>query len=303
MKRTVAIAELFTAASFWGFGFIATVWALRVLDPSAVTFLRFLLASVLLVPVALTKEGRARITSYIRLAFWPGVIFAATLIVQTWGLQYTTATKSGFITTLYVIMVPFLESWYVGRRLPAGIWTCVALAFLGTALIVNVGFGEVNIGDILTLICAFFATGQIFIIGLVSPRVQHPFTFNLVQSAWSCLLLSPFAAFNPATWRHVADFPNWPLSAQGGLLSLAFGSTVVAFALQVRAQKWLSPTVSSLLFLLESPIAMLLSIWLLGEHLGWLEASGCALIFAAAVAASLLEAKRSSNPLPSPANS
>lgn len=291
MGKILATSELFLAATLWGFGFIAAVWAMERLSPFELTFMRFFLASLLVVPFLIPRGTRAAFLGNVRLAFWPGVFFAGTLVVQTWGLKYTTATKSGFITTLYVVFVPLLESVLRKTRLPRALWACVAVSFLGTAMIVNVGFGALNVGDLLTLGCALFATGQIYVMGLVSPRVQHPFLFNSAQAAWAGLLCAPFA-FDADLWRRMADFGAWSGTAQAGLLALSFGSTVVAFGLQVRAQKRLSPTVSSLLFLLESPFAMVFSILLLGEVLGPLEASGAVLIFVSAVAASLVEARR-----------
>ena len=290
MGKILATSELFVAAALWGFGFVAAVWAMERLSPFELTFMRFALASVLVVPFLIPRSTRAAFLANVRLAFWPGVFFAGTLIVQTWGLKYTTATKSGFITTLYVVFVPLLESFLRRQRLPRAIWACVAFSFLGTAMIVNVGFGSLNVGDLLTLGCALFATGQIYIMGLVSPRVRHPFLFNSAQAAWAGLLCLPFG-LDAGLWRQMADFGAWSGRAQIGLLALAFGSTVIAFGLQVRAQKRLTPTVSSLLFLLESPFAMVFSIALLGEVLGPLEASGALIIFVSAVAASLLEAR------------
>jgi drug/metabolite transporter (DMT)-like permease len=74
----------------------------------------------------------------------PALLLAGTLILQTWGLHYTTATKSGFITTLYVVFVPLLEALHLRRRISTGLWLCVLGAFVGTLLIVNVGLNEVE---------------------------------------------------------------------------------------------------------------------------------------------------------------
>jgi drug/metabolite transporter (DMT)-like permease len=135
------------------------------------------------------------------------------------------------------------------------------------------------------------AAGQIYVIGIVSPGVKRPFLFNSVQAAWAALLCVPFV-LRADFWDRLAGFASWPAEAKIGVLALAFGSTVIAFSLQVRAQAHLPPTVSSLLFLLESPFAMIFSILLLGEFLGPLEAAGAALIFLSALSASLLESRR-----------
>lgn len=289
--RWAATAELFIAATLWGFGFIAAVWAMRALSAFELSFMRYFLAVAIMVPFMVLPSIRQGFTENLRKSFWPGVFFAGTIITQTWGLKYTTATKSGFITTLYVVMVPLLESFLGKQRLPGGIWACVLVSLFGTGLIVNVGFGDINKGDLLTLLCAFLATGQIYVVGMVSPSVKRPFLFNTAQCFWAGLICLPFV-LNKDTWLTMARFPWWEWQAQAGLCILAFGSTVIAFGLQVRAQAKLSPTVSSLLFLLESPFAMVFAFFLLNESLGRLETMGALLIFLSALMASLLEARR-----------
>jgi len=172
-----------------------------------------------------------------------------------------------------------------------GLWLCVATALMGTALIVNVGVDSINFGDVLTFICALAAAVQIYWLGLVSPRVRHPFAFNLLQASWGALVCFPVVFFVPLADK-IAVMHTWPLMAWAGLASLTLGSTVIAFFLQVRAQAHLSPTVSSLIFLLESPFALIFALLLLGETLGFTESIGATLIFLSALAASLIEARR-----------
>jgi drug/metabolite transporter (DMT)-like permease len=288
-----AIGELIVAAAFWGFGFIAVIWSLETLNFAEVTWLRFALAALVGLPFILHAPRSVR-RGIFRLSFWPSVFLAGTLIFQSWGLKYTTATKSGFITTLYVVFVPLLESLLTGRRLPPLLWACVVMAFAGTALIVEVRFDEINIGDILTLVCAFFATFQIYSLGAVSPRVSQPFLFNASQSVWGAALIFPLVV-NSNYWQDVSKVREWPLTVWLGVGSLAFGSTLLAFYLQIRAQAKLSATVSSLLFLLESPFAMLFSIALLGEKPGLGHGLGAFLIFVSAALASWAD-------IPSPAS-
>lgn len=284
LSRAVGAVELLTAAALWGFGFIATVWALREAGPFRVTFLRFALAGIVLIPIVSRRDGRRYILKYLKPAFVPAFLLVGLLILQTWGLKFTTATKSGFITTLYVVIVPLLDAALNRRRVSKFLWACVLTSILGTVLIVDVGLDTLNFGDALTAVSAVFASFQILSIGRVSRDVDHPFVFNCVQSLWGAVLALPFA-LSEGPLPGPAAIWAWPGEALLGLCSLAFGSTVIAFALQLRAQKRLSNTVASLLFLLESPIGMLLAIWLLGEHLTWREASGAALIFVSAVAA------------------
>jgi drug/metabolite transporter (DMT)-like permease len=290
-KKTHILAslELLTAAAFWGFGFVAAVWALKAFSALEVTLLRFLIASVIGLVFFLSQRTRKAVRENWDLSFWPAALLTGTLLFQTWGLQYTTATKSGFITTLYVVFVPLLEFIIQKRKLPLALWCCVVSALIGTALIVNLGLSDLNIGDLLTFICALLAAGQIYVLAVISPKVRTPFVFNIVQSYWALLICLPLLLVAPV------KIPEWSAiswQALAGLGSLAIGSTVIAFYLQVRAQAHLSATVSSLFFLLESPFALLFAVLLLGESLGPLESMGAALIFLSAVAASGIEAKR-----------
>ncbi len=289
----MAIGELVFAACLWGFGFIAAVWALKVVDAFELTLLRFALASVTGAAIIYFNLKTLPLKQLWRWSFWPAIFLTGTLVFQTWGLQYTTATKCGFITTLYVVFVPLLESWHRKRKLPWSLWTCVAGAFVGTVMIVNVGLTGLNIGDFLTFICALFAAAQIYYVGLISPQIKHPFAFNTLQSVWSALICMPFF-FHGGMAGDLADWLNWPATAVAGVCSLAFGSTVLAFSLQIKAQARLSPTVASLLFLLESPFAMLFAMSILNEVIGPLEATGAAVIFFSAVGASWIESTRKS---------
>lgn len=285
-QRLISTAELFFAASLWGFGFIGTVWALEVMSAFQLSFIRFGIAALIGLVFLLNKDTRQTFMGNWRLSFLPGLFLFLTLYLQTWGLHYTTATKSGFITTLYVVFVPILESYMYKRPLPLLMWVFVIMALIGTALIVNVGFEAVNFGDVLTFICALFATVQIYYLSEVSPKVKKPFIFNLNQTAWAALLCSPVVFFQPI--QNLPALANWPPTAYIGIAILVFGSTLIAFYLQVRAQAHLTPTVSSLLFLLESPFALVFAAYFLGESLGLTQSLGAVLIFCSAVGASLL---------------
>lgn len=290
-RKICALCELLVAAMLWGFGFIAAIWGMKVFGPFELTFVRFAIGALFGFAIILTATGREAWRSSIKMAFLPAVFLVATLIFQTWGLQYTTATKSGFITTLYVVFVPILESVIEKRKLPLLLWVFVATALIGTAMIVNVGIDSLNFGDALTFVAALAATAQIYWLGRVSPLVKKPFVFNIVQATWGALICLPVLAMSPLADKF-ANLADWPTEAWVGVLALSVGSTVLAFYLQVRAQAYLSATVSSLLFLLESPFALIFAMILLAEKLGLTESLGAALIFVSAVGASWLESRK-----------
>lgn len=266
------------------------VWSLKELSPFEITFTRFLVGFLVGAIFQLPFRSRIEWKSAATLSFWAALFLAGTLTFQTMGLQFTTATKSGFITTLYVIMVPLMEATYHRRRIGFQLWSLVFMALLGTALIVRLEFTDLNKGDLLTLVCMIFASLHIIWMGRVSPKTGHPFLFNSMQSFWAALFVLPL--INPSQLvDKISMVGSWDTKAIFGMIALALGSTTLAFWLQVKAQAHLSPTVSSLLFLLESPFGMLFAFSLLGESLNLMEGIGAALIFVAAMIASIREAR------------
>ncbi len=294
-----AVAELVFAGAIWGFGFVATIWALRSMGPMAMTGWRFILAAVLGISLALVIPSlRQHVTLVqLKLSFIPGILVCLMLGLQTWGLKYTTATKGGFITTLYVLVVPLLEMWWRKRPLPRFHFFYVALGLLGVALICDLPSDILeqmrtmgptlpkavitsrerwNIGDFLTLLCAIAASAHIIYLGFIQKKIGSAFVFNCLQSFWAALI--PLSlAFAIEESPHL----NWQDLSLPGFLSLLFASTMIAFALQVRAQKVLSPSLSSLLFLLESPFAAFFAVLLLHEHVSGAQWIGAALILLA----------------------
>jgi drug/metabolite transporter (DMT)-like permease len=292
--RVTAILELTLAGAFWGFGFIAAVWTLRAMGPLAATGWRFAIAAGVGTLIILVRPELRRWVTWeqFRLAALPGFFISATLILQTWGLLYTTATKSAFLTTLYVLMVPFLEMMILRRRIPHLHYVYALLAMVGVALICDLP-GELmgttasstdqleahrwNFGDLLTLFCAVAASLHIIWFGVIAKKIGSAFTFNNFQSVWAGAVPMVLALmYEPA--------PNlsWENNSWIGLLMLALGSTLIAFALQVRAQKKISPSVASLLFLLESPFSTLFAVYFLAESLRTVQWMGAALILLAA---------------------
>jgi drug/metabolite transporter (DMT)-like permease len=158
MSTPRAFIELSLASVFWGFGFIGTVWALGFLSFPAVIFYRF--AGAFIFGALFWIYSRPTKTSLFRdfRMSWPlGLWLAVTLILQTWGLLSTSATKSAFITVLYVIIVPVLSSLLDRHKLGWQLWGLLTVALIGTGLIVNVDLSELSTGDLLTFGNAFAA--------------------------------------------------------------------------------------------------------------------------------------------------
>jgi len=290
LARAQATAELVGAGVLWGFGFIATIWALTAMEPLALTGWRFVAASLASFAICFAFPGLRSHLS--REQFWlaapPGLLLSGLLLFQTWGLKYTSATKSSFITTLYVLMVPLLESFWFKRRLERTHYFAVGFALVGTMLICDLvgeilepsaagGRVSLNVGDFLTFLCAVLASVHILWLGHVGPRVRDPFVFNTYQSVWAGLVPLVLSLFLEPLPRLDSSWKAW-----AGFLTLAFGSTLIGFALQIRAQRVLSPSLASLLFLLESPFATLFAFVILGETLHTYQWIGGGMILLAA---------------------
>jgi drug/metabolite transporter (DMT)-like permease len=287
------VIELAGAGALWGFGFVAAVWSLEAFNPFLLTFLRFAIAAIVGAAAALFYPSVMR--SFNRrlffLAMVPGLI-TLTLILQTFGLKYTTATKSSFVTTLYVLMVPMMDSLWRKKKLQPSHWFFVVVALLGVGLICDFpsilkpGLGasasameaklQWNFGDFLTFLCAIAASLHIVWIGGIESKIESPFSFNILQSAWAAFFPLILVIFFEGFGFHAPH-----LQASLGLFSLSIGSTLIGFALQVRAQKVIPPALASLLFLLESPFAALFAFLFLSEHLRWDQWLGAAIILSA----------------------
>ncbi|NBX68810.1 MAG: DMT family transporter [Proteobacteria bacterium] len=277
-----AALELIFAASIWGFGFVCARWALDFAGPFWTNAIRFYLAFIFAVPVILaTPQLKTHFNrEQFFLAAWPGFFLSGTLVFQTAGLAYTSVTKSGFITVLYIVFVPFLELLLLKTKINKLHLLWVMTALVGSALICEFKGGSWNFGDLLTLVCAFMASSQIVFLEKQVPKIGSAFVFNVFQTFWAGLI--PIALAIP-----FEPIPKFPISAKilMAMLILSFASTLLAFLIQVRSQKVLPSSTVSMLFLLESPFAALFAFFLLGERMGFLQWLGASLILFSALGA------------------
>lgn len=290
-----AIIELVFAGMLWGFGFVAAAWSLEAAGPLAITGWRFIIAG-LIGSILFHRSLLHNFAQLTRLSILPGFLISLTLVLQTWGLMYTTVTKSAFLTCLYVLIVPAMQTIRGGRRPSRAFFFCGAIALLGVALMCGLlsfqtmanelsDKDRINRGDFLTLLCAFVASAHILSVDAVTKKVGarlDSFAFNTLQSLWAgvpALILSlPVFGFEAGAFMPASVLQHAGWKPVIGIMSLTLGSTLIAFALQVRAQKVIAPNLASLLFLLESPFAALFGFFLLGERLGAEQLIGGSLI-------------------------
>lgn len=295
-KSIIGFIELLIANTFWGLGFVATVWCLRDISPSAILFYRFTMAFILSLMTYLflkRKQNLADILFVLRtevkLAFLPGVFLFLTLLLQTWGLKYTTATKSGFITILYVLIIPFIEIIHQKTFPSVQHWLLTLLALVGTLFMIeifqitNSGL-NLNFGDFLTLLCAFTAAFHIYFIGIRSNMTSSGLLLNGFQSLWCALLALPFLFYENNFYLTDLQSLTWI-----GLLALGVGSSFLAFFLQVKAQTEINASIAAVLFLMESPFAAMFGFIFLGETMSHWQIIGAILIFISCVLITQLE--------------
>ncbi len=276
-KKIKSISEILVADFFWGFGFIATAWTLTSFSVVQSLYLRFMLITVTSVPFILNKTTMDELKTYLKISFLPGLFLIGEILFQILGVKYTTPSKAGFITTLFIVIVPILEKVFLKRAISKAHWVWVTISLVGMYLILGSQLSEISRGDGLILVSAVFASFHILIIGSVSQNKVSLFKLNLFQSYWACLLTAPLFLFDPLgisnSVGHLAII---------GLLSLTFGTTLLAFYFQMRAQKNISPSVASLLFLIEAPLAAFFSFYLLNEKLSLFQILGCVIVLLSA---------------------
>lgn len=285
ITRRRALVELCIAGVIWGFGFVATVWALRHHTPSELLTLRYLVAilgaELLRALWSGLRRNSPRLTplrSDVHLSVLAGLLLSLMLLFQTIGLQFTTASKSGFLTALYVIFVPVLAHFLLRQRQSLRVFAYAALALVGAALLMGADLRSLNPGDLWTVACALLAAFHILYIETVTHRIKDPFRFNTLQTGFCLIVVIPLLLMQDQINLWSTDPLTWI-----GILALALGSTVFGFTAQLRAQRVLDATTASMLFLLESPFALLFGILLLSEGFSGVQALGAVLILLAAV--------------------
>lgn len=278
--KTRAALELIFAGSLWGFGFVATILALQEFTPIETLVYRFVVAGFIGEIIYLILRGAhfRNLKNDVLKALPAGLLLATMLLLQTVGLKFTTATKSGFLTSLYVILVPLINTAIFGHTISWRNFIFVTVALIGTFILVGGPFESINVGDLWTIACSVIAALHIIYIGHISNKVGNAFRFNNFQSLWCLMALAPLLFTQEQVKTSTISWMPWI-----GVLILGLGSSIIAFYLQIRTQKVLSDSTASMLFLLESPFAALFGFLILSERLSWSQTGGAVLIMIASI--------------------
>lgn len=291
---------LFTAALIWGASFVAQKAGMEYIGPFTFNTLRFLLGSAVLIPVILimdriknrsdaaeTKsEAEKNKKTLVIGGLSCGVILFIAGTLQQFGMMYTSAGKAGFITALYIVLVP-LFGLFFGHKVRPVIWVCVGLAVIGLYLLcVKEGF-SISRGDLLVLACAFGFAAHILVIDHFSPKADGVKLSCLQFLTAGLLSLPGMLLFETVDWGNIA-------ACAEPILYSAVLSCGAAYTLQIIGQRDTEPAVASLLLSLESVFAVISGIIILKEQISPREILGCSIMFTAIILAQLPAKKESS---------
>lgn len=211
--------------------------------------------------------------------FFCGVILFIASTFQQFGIVTTSAGKTGFITALYIVLVPIFGV-ILGKKVRPILWLSIALSVIGLGLLTLKNGFSVESGDLLVLACAFFFAIHILVIDYYSPKTNGVI-MSLIQFA-ICGTLSCTCMIIFETPDFSAIAAIWFPIAYAGVMSSG-----VAYTLQIVAQKDADPTIACLLLSLESVFSVLSGWLILGEQLSPKELTGCAIMFVAVVLSQL----------------
>lgn len=282
-KQLTGIGYLVVAVLIWGSTFVAQSVGMDKVGPFTFQAVRCGLAVLFLIPVIALFELRD-LKNYFRKwlnkKLWiAGVLcgvalFAASSLQQV-SLVDTDAGKAGFLTAIYIVLVPVI-GFFLGRRLTLPTVISIFLAVIGLYLLSCVGVTTIRTGDLLLLGCALAFAVQITLIDRLGHDVDG-LRLNCIQ----CLvvaILSSFFMFGMEAPSLPDILSCWLPIGYAGVLSMG-----VAYSLQVLGQQRLEPTAASLIMSLESVVAAITGWLILHETMTFWELLGCCMVFAAVI--------------------
>ncbi len=286
---------LFTAF-IWGASFVAQISGTKTIGTFTFNFSRNVVASfslfvlIQLWPYIMKTPMKKETDKIKKYTIWGGLacgtVLTFAMSFQQLGLtgpNATTAGKAGFITALYIVLVP-LTGIFIGKKISIKTWACVFLATIGLYLLsIKQGF-SIQSGDLLVLVSAFFYALHILIIDYFSPK-SNGVKLSMIQFIMAAFLSGIIMLIvEDVVWMDVFDSVI-PILYEGMFTS------GVGFTLQIIAQKDTEPTMASLILSLESVFAVLAGAIILGERLSSREAIGATIMFVAIVLAQIPSSK------------
>ncbi len=293
MSRSLANALLLLAGLVWGMGFVAQQSAMDSVGPMLFIGLRFVLAAIVVSPFAFFERRVDRQAGQLTMAqcfqvLLVGVVFFTAMSLQQVGLLNTSVTNAGFLTGLYVVIVPILVLIVLRERQHWIVWPAALASLLGIYLLGGASLSGLTWGDGLVIACAGFWAIQVTMIGKTVQRLGRPVQIATVQFAVCGLLgLAGHVVFMSLPLTRSLE-PAFALEAiRNAALEIFYAAVFaggLAFSLQAIGQRYTREADAAILLSSEALFAGLFGAWLLKERLGPIGYIGCAIIFAAILA-------------------
>ena len=304
MNRQIKGSLYLVACAFvWGMAFVAQGSAMEHVGPATFVFARFTITFVVMLAATplfrrLSGEGRAlpSVKRHLAAGSLIGIALGVASYLQQLGLVHTSPTNSGFVTALYIVLVPIL-GLFLGQKVRRLVWVGVALSMVGLYLLCIGDRFTVNPGDLITLGCALVFAMHITLVDRLAGDLD-PILLSAIQFGVGAALAAVIA--------FLFETPSWSglMACLPSLLYAALGSGAIGYTLQLIGQKYTDPSLAALIMCLESVFAAV-GEWL-ATRLGWFDGQlldgrrllGCALMLAASVIAQLPEKNRGCNSRP-----
>lgn len=295
-KRLLGNLALFVAAILWGSTFVAQSVASDAVEPFTFLASRSLLGFLFLIPVSLVKDGISKKNGTFRkadkkqneLLLVGGLCCGAALTVasglQQFGMTGDNSGKAGFVTAMYILLVPIFGLFFK-RRVSPVIWICVAMGVVGLYFLCMTDGFSLARSDIFLLICAVAFAVQILAVDHFSPHVDGV-KLSCMQFFVVFVFSTVLALLFESTSLETV-FKAWFPIAYAGILSSG-----IAYTLQIVGQKYTAPTEASLLMSLEAVFAVLSGMAVLGQMPTARELIGSVIMFAAIIISQLPTGRR-----------
>ena len=275
MKSFKYSLVLILVSAIWGFSFVAQRSGMDYVGPYTFNGVRFLLGSLSLLPLYFLQKDRVKLSrdQFKKIAL-SGLLLGSALFIaaslQQIGMQYTTAANGGFITSLYVVLVPIFYL-FLKRKVRVHIWIGAILAVIGLYFLSVKDGLSINWGDSLVLMSAIFWAIHVMMIGYFAPKYSI-LLISIIQFATTAILsLAVAFAIEDVIWTQIVQ--GYIPIVYGGLFAVG-----IAYTLQVFAQKKVASEQAAIILSFESAFAMLGGWLLLNEQHGWRSLMGAGLM-------------------------
>lgn len=280
---------LVLTALIWGMAFVAQSVGMNYIGPFTFNCIRSIMGGLVLIPYILffdkREKGEAKqekkedAKTLLIGGICCGLALCIASNLQQIGIKYTTVGKAGFITALYIVLVPIFGI-FLRKKVSGRVWLSVAISVVGLYLLCITDEFRIGKGDFFVLLCALVFTIHILVIDYFSPKV------NGIKLSCIQFLVAGILSGVPML---ISEKPSIStiLAAWAPLLYAGIMSCGVGYTLQIVAQKDADPTIASLILSLESVFSVLAGWLILGQTLAGKEIVGCVLMFAAIILAQL----------------